>query len=126
MSPRFLARWTMVAVVTLLYFATGKLGLALAFVNPNATAIWPPTGIALAAYLLLGARVWPAILAGAFLVNITTSGSGLASLVMAVGNTYEGLLGRISSTGVPMAAGSLSKRKIASNSWYWRAWSVRS
>jgi diguanylate cyclase (GGDEF)-like protein len=93
MSPRFLARWTMMAAVTLLYFAMGKLGLALAFVNPSTTAIWPPTGIALAACLLLGAQVWPAILVGAFLVNITTSGSGLASLVMAVGNTCEGLLG---------------------------------
>src|SRR2546422_8109036 len=48
------------------YFVAGKLGLRLAFVDVSATTVWPPTGIALAAFLLLGLRVWPAIFAGAF------------------------------------------------------------
>jgi len=56
------------------YVVAGKFGLSLAFVNASATAVWPPTGIALAATLLLGYRVWPAILLGAFLVNATTAG----------------------------------------------------
>src|SRR5256886_11846386 len=33
-----------------------KLGLKLAFVNASASAVWPCTGIALAAFLLLGYR----------------------------------------------------------------------
>lgn len=41
------------------YFFTGKLGLRLAFVHPSATVVWPATGIALAALLILGYRVWP-------------------------------------------------------------------
>src|SRR5260370_18107498 len=65
----------------------------LAFVHPSATAVWPPTGIALAATLLLGYRVWPALLLGAFLVNVTTEGSVWTSLGIASGNTLEGLLG---------------------------------
>lgn len=75
------------------YFVAGKLGLMLAFVHASATAVWPPTGIALAATLLLGYRVWPAILLGAFLVNATTAGSAWTSLGIAIGNTLEGLLG---------------------------------
>ena len=47
----------------------------------------------LTAFLLLGSRVWPAILLGAFLVNVTTEGSVLTSIGIATGNTLEGLLG---------------------------------
>ncbi len=75
------------------YFLAGKLGLRLAFVNASATAVWPPTGIALAAFLLLGYRVWPVILVGAFLVNLTTAGAAATSVGIALGNTLEGALG---------------------------------
>jgi len=75
------------------YFAAAKLGLRLAFVNPSATAVWPPTGIALAAFLIFGVRVWPAIFAGAFVANLTTAGSVLTSIGIASGNTLEGVLG---------------------------------
>jgi PAS domain S-box-containing protein len=80
-------------LLTLAYLIAGKLGLLLAFVHASATAVWPPTGIALTAFLLLGTRVWPAILLGAFLVNVTTAGSVLTSIGIATGNTLEGLLG---------------------------------
>ena len=56
------------------YVLAGKLGLLLAFVHASATAVWPPTGIALAAFLLLGYRVWPGIFLGAFLLHFTTVG----------------------------------------------------
>ncbi|HEU5261059.1 MAG TPA: MASE1 domain-containing protein [Gemmatimonadales bacterium] len=75
------------------YFVAGKLGLRLASVNPSATAVWPPTGIALAAFVLVGYGVWPAIFLGAFLVNLTTTGSVATSIGVAVGNTLEGLVG---------------------------------
>jgi PAS domain S-box-containing protein len=79
--------------LTALYVLAGKLGLSFASVHPNATAVWPPTGIALAAFLLFGARVWPFILLGAFLVNVTTSGTWVTSLGIAAGNTLEGWIG---------------------------------
>jgi PAS domain S-box-containing protein len=71
------------------YFLAGKLGLSLAYVNASASAVWPPTGIAVAALLLFGTRLWPAIFAGAVLVNLTTSGSVWASIAIASGNTLE-------------------------------------
>jgi signal transduction histidine kinase len=82
-----------VAALAAAYFAAGKLGLQLAFLNPSATAVWAPTGLALAAGLLFGYRVWPGILLGAFLVNVTTSGMVWPSLAIAAGNTLEGLAG---------------------------------
>src|SRR5262245_4965340 len=75
------------------YVAVGKLGLVLAHPNPSATAVWAPSGLALAALLVLGTRFWPVILLGAFAVNLTTAGTFLTSLAIAVGNTAEGLAG---------------------------------
>lgn len=83
---------TLIAV-GIVYFVAGKLGLMLAFVHPSATAVWPPAGIALAAFLLLGYRVWPAIFFGAFLVNIVTAGSIATSIGIGTGNTLEGFVG---------------------------------
>ena len=57
------------AVIGVIYFALAKIGLMLASINPSASPIWPPTGLALAALLLRGYRVWPAILVGAFAAN---------------------------------------------------------
>src|SRR2546427_106420 len=85
--------WWGLAVLGGVYFAAGKLVLRLAFEDASATAVWPPTGIALAAMLLYGYRVWPAIFVGAYLVNATTEGSVWTSLGIAAGNTLEGLLG---------------------------------
>ncbi|HLB13671.1 MAG TPA: MASE1 domain-containing protein [Burkholderiales bacterium] len=76
-----------------LYFAAGKFGLMLAFFHPSASPVWPPTGLALAAVLLLGYRVWPAVLVGAYLVNVTTAGSVATSIGIATGNTLEAVVG---------------------------------
>src|ERR1700688_150590 len=90
---RFLKDLPALALLAAVYFVAGKLGLRLAYVNASATAVWPCTGIALAAFLILGYRAWPAILAGAFLVNFSTAGTLATSLGIAVGNTLEGVAG---------------------------------
>ena len=88
-----LGRVAALAMLAITYSITGKLGLRLAFVHASATAVWPPTGIALAALLVRGYRVWPSILLGAFLVNVTTAGSVGTSIGIALGNTLEAVLG---------------------------------
>jgi diguanylate cyclase (GGDEF)-like protein/PAS domain S-box-containing protein len=93
LKPRFSPSPLVIVVIGVVYFVAGKLGLMLAVVNPSATAVWPPTGIALAAFLVLGYRVWPAILLGAFFVNVTTAGSIATSIGIAIGNTLEGAVG---------------------------------
>jgi integral membrane sensor domain MASE1 len=81
-----------VAVLAVVYFGTAKLGLRFAFVNPSATALWAPTGITLAAFLIFGSRVWPGAFLGAFFANLTTAGSVLTSIGIATGNTLEGVV----------------------------------
>src|SRR5215468_9745750 len=48
-------------VLAVVYALTVKGGLSVAFAHPSATAVWPPAGIALAACLFWGYRIWPAI-----------------------------------------------------------------
>jgi PAS domain S-box-containing protein len=86
-------RLTWLAGLTLLYVGAGKLGLSLAFAHVSASAVWPPAGVALAALLLGGRRLWPAIALGAFIVNFTTTGDVLSSVAIAGGNTLEALVG---------------------------------
>ena len=92
MHKRTVRTLILLLALTGAYFAAGKLGLSLAFDHPSASAVWPPTGLAVAALLLLGYRIWPAILVGSFLVNLTTAGTPATSLGIAVGNTLEALL----------------------------------
>lgn len=91
------ARWGALLVgvpaLAAVYFISGKLGLRQAVANENATTVWPPTGIALAALLVFGIRLWPGVYLGALLVNLTTSGSWPASLGIAAGNTLEAVVG---------------------------------
>jgi integral membrane sensor domain MASE1 len=71
------------------YIVAGRLSLLLAFANANASPVWPPTGLAIGALLVLGLRAWPAIAVGAFIVNLTNSGDVVAAFLIAVGNTLE-------------------------------------
>ncbi len=82
-----------ILLLAVAYALAGKLGLRLAFVNASATAVWPPSGLALAALLVFGYELWPGILLGAFLVNLATAGNVTTSIGIAVGNTLEPLIG---------------------------------
>jgi diguanylate cyclase (GGDEF)-like protein len=86
LKPRYFG--PLIAFIAVYYLA-GKLGLKLASVNASTSAVWPCTGIAIAALLILGYRIWPAVVAGAFLVNITTAGGISTSAAIAGGNALE-------------------------------------
>lgn len=60
------------AALTGAYYGAAKLGLSLAFETESVTAIWPPSGIALAALVIWGYRMWPGVALGAFLANSWT------------------------------------------------------
>jgi len=82
-----------VVLVTVAYYAAAKAGLALAVGTKQVTAVWPPTGLALAALLIWGLRVWPGVAAGALLANITTNEPLLSATGIMVGNTLEAAAG---------------------------------
>lgn len=75
------------------YFIAAKFGLSLAFATKQVTAVWPPTGVAFVAFLLLGFRVWPGIFLGAFVANATAGESLQTAAGIALGNTLCGTLG---------------------------------
>jgi PAS domain S-box-containing protein len=76
-----------------IYVGTAALGLSLDALSGIATAVWPPTGIALAALTLYGARFWPGIALGALLINLWAGAPVLSAIGVAIGNTLEALLG---------------------------------
>src|SRR5919197_162406 len=82
-----------VAALAAVYYGAAKLGLSLAFMNSSISAVWPPTGIALAALIFWGYRMWPAVLVGAFLANSWTGVPVYGIAGIAIGNTCEALGG---------------------------------
>lgn len=96
--------WFWIPAVALVYYGAARVGLWLALENTNASPVWPPSGIGLAAVLLLGHRIWPGIFAGAFLGNITVflqnqtpaadpAALYTASCFIGIGNTLEAVTG---------------------------------
>jgi integral membrane sensor domain MASE1/anti-sigma regulatory factor (Ser/Thr protein kinase) len=83
--------WARVAALALSYFAAAKASLVFAIAPGYATAVWPPSGIALGALLLLGVRAWPGVWLGAALTNYSIALSMPAALGIATGNTLEGV-----------------------------------
>jgi len=82
-------------VLAAVYFLAARFGLALAFAHTSISPVWPPTGIALAATLIWGYRVWPGILLGAFMANALLTPVALpVAAAIALGNTLEALTGR--------------------------------
>ncbi|MGE0018893.1 MAG: MASE1 domain-containing protein [Draconibacterium sp.] len=94
-------RFILLLVITLSYYLTARLGLIFAFENTNASPVWMPSGIAIAAVLLAGYRIWPAIFLGAFLANfqvlfvsgLSFSTVSFISIITAAGNTLEAVTG---------------------------------
>lgn len=83
-----------VALLALVYFLGGKLGLSMPYVGSNITLFWPPAGIALAAVMVWGVSCWPGIFLGAAAINLTTGEIALPyALSMATGNTLGAVSG---------------------------------
>ena len=80
---------TRIAVVAVAYLVTAKIGLEVDAIAGFATLVWPASGIALAAMLLGGYRLWPAVAIGAFAVNLLAGAPILTALGIAAGNTAE-------------------------------------
>jgi signal transduction histidine kinase len=86
------SRWRQAGLILLLaaaYFAAAKVSLLVAIPPGYATAIWPPSGIALAALLLGGRRLWPGVWLGSLAANLTIEGALLASFVIATGSALQ-------------------------------------
>jgi signal transduction histidine kinase len=90
LSPSYIGQ---VAAIALVYVVAARAGLRLDAVSGFASLVWPPTGIALAAILLGGRRLWPGIFIGALVANVLTGAPTLAAAGIATGNTLEAVVG---------------------------------
>lgn len=97
--PPLAREFLRLAAVALAYWIAARLSLNLALVHGQVTPIWPPTGIALVAILVMGRRVWPAIAVAALAVNLPIGPSPLGATFIAAGNTLA-----------PLVAGELLRR----------------
>jgi PAS domain S-box-containing protein len=95
--------------LTVIYVVTGRLGLAISPVSRLATLVWPPTGVCLAALVLGGCRLWPAVAVGAFLTNLSTGAPPLAACGISVGNTLEAVVGALALRRIPAFRGSFDR-----------------
>ena len=75
------------------YLVTARAGLSFDALGGIATTVWPPTGIALAALVMGGVRLWPAVAAAALVANATTGIPLWAAVMIAAGNTLEAVMG---------------------------------
>jgi integral membrane sensor domain MASE1 len=90
------ADWRLLAQILLVaigYAGIGKLFVLLSSLVNVVALVYPPEGLALAAGLWLGRRVWPGVFLGELLLTVSTPTPPLASLAMSFGNTADMLLG---------------------------------
>jgi signal transduction histidine kinase len=81
------------AAVALAYYASARLGVSLAYHGEDASLVWPAHGIALAAVVLFGARIWPAILVASSFSGLASGAPLHSAAVVAAGNTLGPLVG---------------------------------
>lgn len=84
-SPRRFGPVTLVLVLAIGYYLTGRLALLMAIPPGYATAVWPAAGIALAGLLRFGYRAWPGIVLGSFCINFPTAFAAAGAVWPAAG-----------------------------------------
>ena len=81
-----------IILVGVAYYVGARLGLGLSLVSHNVTPLWPPTGIAVAAFVVYGRSTWPGVALAALLVNLPINAGIPAAVVTAAGNTLAPVL----------------------------------
>jgi len=82
-----------IILLAIIYRIAAILGLSMAYVQANTSPVWPPTGIALAALLLFGIKLWPGVALGVLLGSLFTGAPIPLAIGMTFGNTLEAVIG---------------------------------
>ena len=85
--------WTLSAALFVAYVVAARIGIELEVADGLITPVWAPTGIALAALVLYGRRLWPAVALAAFVANAASGASIPEAGFISVGNTLEAVVG---------------------------------
>jgi integral membrane sensor domain MASE1 len=92
-SPRYALY---LAALTVAVYAVSRLGFAIDGVmraSPAASTVWPAAGLGLAALLIAGGRVWPALTAGLLVGALSAGVHPGVAVSMSAGGTLAALLG---------------------------------
>ncbi len=89
--PRAAKTAAIAVAVGVAYAVAAQIGFRAAFLAQQVTTVWAPTGIAQAALLLWGIKLWPAVWLGAFVANALTHIPLWAAAGIATGNTLEAI-----------------------------------
>lgn len=95
LRQQLLNRWTglgCMGLLALTYAALASVIIENFAAQGNFSPIWPPSGLALAALLAGGYRLWPGIALGVFMANYLAGKSLEANLIFVIGNTCEPLI----------------------------------
>jgi signal transduction histidine kinase len=79
--------------VALAYYVLARLGVSLAYHGEDASLVWPAHGVALAAVLLFGARILPAVFVASCLSGLASGAPLHSAALVAAGNTLGPLVG---------------------------------
>ena len=90
-TKKQLAYGAELVALALIYVLAARAGLKLDAVAGFATLVWAPSGIALAALLVRGYRLWPGIMLGALVANLLNGAPIPVAAGISVGNTLEAL-----------------------------------
>jgi len=85
----------LLALVAIAYFAVAKLGLSFSEGHAIVSAVWPPSGVGLAAAIVFGPRVAPAIFLAAVASNATGDSSLPSAVGIAAGNALAAVTGAL-------------------------------
>ena len=80
-----------IVVLAIVYFIGARIGVSFALVGGNASPIWPPAGIAVAALFLVSPRLWPGVLVGAVAASVVNGVPVAGSAVVGVAAVAEAL-----------------------------------
>jgi PAS domain S-box-containing protein len=81
------------ASLAVVYVAVAVLAVRAGIAAPGETLIWPASGLALAALMRGGIRLWPGVAVGAFLAALVRGMPPLVAAGVAAGSTVEAVLG---------------------------------
>jgi PAS domain S-box-containing protein len=81
-----------IALIGLAYFMLARIGLSFATITASISPVWPPSGLALAALIIGGVRLWPGVTCGALAAAVSAGAPPVAAILMATGNTLEAVV----------------------------------
>ncbi len=78
-----------IALFSIVYFFSGMIGLEMQSAQTGITPFWPPSGVALAAFVIFGFRLWPGVYLGMGMIAYSVGVPLWVAFISATGSILE-------------------------------------